>query len=245
MPDTPKTIWMLWLQGWDKAPAVAQASRASWLRFNEGWDLRALTRDDLPSLLNTDEIRTLDAVPYPPEALSDRIRILLLRRYGGVWADATTLCVQPLDTWLPPHIAHGFFAFDRPRGDRMISSWFLASTPDSVVATRWSEAVHRYWEDRSERDSYIWFHQLFGVCYKQHADFRAAWDATPRICAKHAFHFTSNDPPLLASAPANLSETLRLPPVPVFKLTHKFDGQRPGPGSLFEALLRFGRGDPV
>jgi hypothetical protein len=54
----------------------------------------------------------------------------LLRRHGGVWADATCYCLQPLAEWLPSKLAPaGFFAFDRPAPDRMLASWFLAAQP--------------------------------------------------------------------------------------------------------------------
>src|SRR5690554_5540207 len=38
-PDIPRTIWMLWQQGWDKAPDLAQACAKSWREQNPGWEL--------------------------------------------------------------------------------------------------------------------------------------------------------------------------------------------------------------
>ena len=34
------------------------------------------------------------------QSRSDIIRLALLNRYGGVWADSTMLCLEPLDRWL-------------------------------------------------------------------------------------------------------------------------------------------------
>ena len=34
-----------------------------------------------------------------PQAKSDIIRLSLLKNYGGIWADSTLLCMQPLSFW--------------------------------------------------------------------------------------------------------------------------------------------------
>ena len=91
----------------------------------------------------------------PREALSDLVRLELLHRYGGVWGDATTVCAKPLDGWLNQYARHGFFAFDRPGPDRMISTWFLAAHKGSYIVERWRDAAARYWRDRIERDEIV------------------------------------------------------------------------------------------
>jgi hypothetical protein len=79
------------------------------------------------------------------QALSDVIRINLLAEYGGVWVDATTLCRAPLDDWLFECVANGFFAFQNPGCDRLISSWFLASTTNCRLTRVYRDAVNCYW----------------------------------------------------------------------------------------------------
>ena len=126
----PRTIWALWLQGWEEAPEIVRACRATWESLNPGWSFRPLTRASLSALLGPDALRCVSgARELPPEALSDVVRIALLKRYGGVWADSTTYCLRPLDAWLPGATTSGFFAFAKPGPDRMISSWFLAAAP--------------------------------------------------------------------------------------------------------------------
>ena len=63
-------------------------------------------------------------------AKSDFVRICILKKYGGLWVDATTYCTIPLDDWLEKYIQSGFFSFNletRPKGqpDRLLSSYFL------------------------------------------------------------------------------------------------------------------------
>lgn len=64
---------------------------------------------------------------------SDMIRLQLLCKYGGVWADSTTLCIRPLDAWLCDCCQSGFFAFSNPGKDREMSNWFIASEKNNSL----------------------------------------------------------------------------------------------------------------
>lgn len=231
---------MLWLQGWDQAPAVARAAQASWTGRNPGWKVQALDRVSLAHFLPADCLERIFATPKPPETLSDQIRLELLHRYGGVWADATTICARPLEDWLPAAMPRGFFAFARPGPGRMLSNWFLAAEKGSYILERWRAAGWAYWQDRQKRDNYFWQHGLFAEIYAQDPGVRALWDETPERPANHPFHFSPDAPALIGPPPAGIETILADPPAPVFKLTHKFKTP-PGPGSLMRRLCAFGR----
>ncbi len=238
----PKTVWTLWLQGWDNAPDVAQACLASWRRLNPGWDIRALDAVSLRNALPAETIAAILSDESEAEARSDRIRIELLSRHAGVWADATAMCARPLDDWLHDQLNTGFFAFERPTPDRMIASWFLAATSQSHVISAWRDRVAAYWQGRQKPDDYFWFHSLFGELYESDSAFRVIWDATPKMSAVHAFHFAPNDRRLLEPPTSGYLASLNDPPEPVFKLTRKLPESR-ADGALIDLLRHFGRGE--
>ena len=240
-PHLPKIIWLLWLQGWEEAPPVAQACLTSWRRLNPGWDVRAIDGPGAAAHLDTPTFERIAAVPKEPEAFSDQIRIELLHAHGGVWADATAMCAVPLEQWLPQRMPAGFFAFERPTPDRMIASWFLAASTGSNVVAKWRAEVVAYWTGRQYRDDYFWFHKLFAAAYDGDERVRAEWDATPKLPAWHAFHFAPEDRRLTAPATPEHIAALARPPSPVFKLTHKLSASA-GPDSLLELLCDFGLG---
>lgn len=150
-PSVPKTIWFLWFQGLEKAPYVVRKCHESWITKNPSWRVVSLDETTLPSLASvdysTDNIRALTL-----QSKSDLVRLDLLARHGGVWADATCFCVRPLDDWLPPNLASGFFAFHRPRPDRIISSWFLAAEPENILVSRLLDRMVAYWGQHSFRN---------------------------------------------------------------------------------------------
>src|SRR5579862_9072654 len=107
----PRIIWMLWLQGWDKAPEVAQACRTTWEERNPGWEVRALSNVSL--LEQVDVMERFDNLAgrwVRAEHFADLARLALLERHGGVWVDATAYCARPLDEWLDGYTTEGFFA---------------------------------------------------------------------------------------------------------------------------------------
>jgi hypothetical protein len=148
MPDNgttlPKTIWFLWFQGLENAPLVVRKCHESWVARNPGW--RVITLDDasLPEYASVDYSTGIIG-GLTMQQKSDLIRMDLLSHHGGVWADATCFCVQPLDDWLVQKMESGFFAFHRPRPSRIISSWLLAAEPGNILATRMFEGLLGYW----------------------------------------------------------------------------------------------------
>jgi hypothetical protein len=135
----PKTIWFLWLQGLEQAPLVVSKCYESWLLQNKGWEIVLLDHTNLRDYMN------LSVVPCTDQALSDVVRINLLAKYGGIWVDATCFCNKPLDSWIYNYMAQGFFAFERPGPDRMISSWFIASFKNSYITETLNTVVNAYW----------------------------------------------------------------------------------------------------
>jgi hypothetical protein len=136
----PKKIWFLWLQGIASAPLLVRNCYASWVKQNPGWDVILLDENNISVYLPAIHRGATK------QALSDILRINLLADLGGVWVDATCFCTEPLDDWLADKMTTGFFAFDRPGPDRMISSWFLAAERDNYIAKVYQAKVNNYWQ---------------------------------------------------------------------------------------------------
>lgn len=140
----PQKLFLAWFQGWDHAPEVVTHCRRSWEYYNPTWEIHFLDKDNLSDYIDLDDFSSLyNSIPL--NGFSDIVRIHLLKKYGGVWADATCFCCRSLDGWLDGCLDSGFFAFDRPRRYRMIASWFLAAAPGNRLVDIYCQAVSRYW----------------------------------------------------------------------------------------------------
>jgi len=182
----PRRIWAYWDGGEDAAPPVVRACLASWRRHNPDWDLTVLDRDSAPARaglpMGPDDI--------PVQSYADLLRLRLLAREGGVWVDATTFCLRPLDHWLPMLAQGGFFAFtwtpaDRwfiwPNVPRRITNWFLASEPGGAVITAWEARALAYWQGRRTPHVYYWPHMMWDFMALTDRRFGRLAAAVPRI----------------------------------------------------------------
>ena len=233
----PRTVWMYW-HDWAEAPEIAHQSVLSWRLRNPGWTVRTLDRDSVRALIAPDVLHKINTLDIRVQHRSDLIRMELLGRHGGVWADATSFCSWPLDDWLPGYMQEGFFAFSRGSAtpERPVANWFLAGVPGSALLQQLRQRIWQYWQGRQEADSYFWFHGLFAGLLATDTDFRDRWNRIPVLSCMHPFHFGPKAGRLAEPPTAAARRLLAHPPGPVYKLTHRLPVPW-GPDSLMAAII--------
>eukprot|EP01084_Bolivina_argentea_P312041 540201_1 len=179
--NTIKIIWILWFQGWQNAPMIPQMVLKSWKYFNKDWIIIPLSDNNLKFYVhNYTYWRNFVYIKYSWAGLSDIIRLELLNQYGGIWVDATVFCTKPLNEWIFDCInENGFFAFDHPRKNTQISSWFLTSLywNKSYIMNTWYQHLHIYWKQHKHIDTYFWLHGIFDELYDNNNEFKEQYDA--------------------------------------------------------------------
>ena len=135
----------MWLQGLDVAPELVKRCVYSWQRHNPDWKIIVLDEQNLKEYIEVYDFVGRNRATITIQALSDIIRINLLAKFGGVWADATCFCCQPLAEWIGNYMTSGFFAFEKPGPDRLISNWFLASGKNCHLTQTFCKATNSYW----------------------------------------------------------------------------------------------------
>ena len=112
-PSSSKTIWMFWAQGWSDLKsqkgkyAADRACVSAWMRLypgpESGWEVRLLDDDDAkllsPRYAGIRDHPHAGRIGLP--LASDALRLDLLSRYGGVWADTSVCPFQRLESWVP------------------------------------------------------------------------------------------------------------------------------------------------
>jgi hypothetical protein len=233
--SAPKVIWSLWLQGRENAPPLVRKCLDSWERKNPAWEFRCLDATSIERYAGLKEVIDLSRQSLTAASLSDVLRILLLREYGGVWADATLFCNRPLDEWLPGVMEAGFFAFAAPAPDRPLSSWFLSTESDNYLTSTWHRHVIDYWSKRPATDDYFWFHHLFRDMCETDRAAAEAWREVPKVSADgpHSLQFGGNMYLPKEEGLASIDLT-----TPVFKLSHRLPEEEMKSGCLLEYLLQ-------
>jgi len=185
-----KKIFILWFQGFKNAPLVVKKCLNSWKKNNPEWEIIELDNSNLKKYINIDYLTTGKQISKA--ALSDIIRISLLKKYGGIWVDATTYCMKPLNEWLCKYNKEGFFGFERKHKGKILSSWFLYGEKDNYIVNEWEKEVINYWKNHNKADNYFWFHKLFTKKYQKDKKFKEIWDKVPKLSASGPHKFTNN-----------------------------------------------------
>jgi Leucine-rich repeat (LRR) protein len=224
-----KIIYILWFQGFENAPEIVKKCLQSWIYYNPDWEIIKLDNTNLQNYLDLDEHNNIIKAGLSPNHLSDIIRLLLLQKTGGVWVDATTFCNLSLSNWLPNFIKEGFFAFERPSYEILISSWFFYSEKNHIITTKWIEQCNYFFKanDNSKEYDYLFLHHLFNALYANDKLVKNSWDKVPKFIAN--ISNTGVGPMFLQTLDLfnNTSEgiisTINSKMIPLFKLTYKCD----------------------
>lgn len=170
-----KKIFILWLQGFDLAPRIVKKCVRSWEILNPDWQIIRLDNKNLSEYIDINDIVPGYKDKKITEAsLSDMIRLLLLKKYGGLWVDATMYCNQPLSTWFSEWENAEFCALpkNRKKTKHMIATFFLYSKKESYAINRWCEETQIFWKDIQQTDSYSWVHLRFNDAFDKDEKFR-------------------------------------------------------------------------
>ncbi len=140
----PRILHQAWV-GPKPLPEREKAWCEEMKKMNPTWDVRFHGNEILSTYEMDPYVRALQHLEKPWAFVTDRLRMLLLRDFGGVWLDPDCQPIRPMDTlsvWTgPATFVAGFRSPDRPqvalhRGVSLIDNTFLASAPNSRMCQR-------------------------------------------------------------------------------------------------------------
>ena len=75
---------------------------------------------------------------------SNMLRLALLSKFNGIWADSTLLLLRPIRTWLPDVSRSGGLHFCRSAHAQLLENWFLCSLGESDLLDDWRDHYCKY-----------------------------------------------------------------------------------------------------
>ena len=180
-----KTIWIFWAQGWSNAPRLALNCASSWAYHNPAWNVVRLSLQTLTRYEVRPEDNDYAFVPSATSAhYADLVRMELLRRWGGLWVDASIFCIQSIDNWMTN--ASNMPAFFAKRwGSNLANNLLYARGPRELIPSMMCVALKIFWRHpheikRIDSCYFIW-NTLFNCLVRIHPDFHTAYRATPSL----------------------------------------------------------------
>tara|TARA_B100000579_G_C22848158_1_gene865674 strand:- start:316 stop:1749 length:1434 start_codon:yes stop_codon:yes gene_type:complete len=197
--DVPKIVWVYWGQG-EGDPGMHPLNRdciRRWREFNPEWDVRVLD-DTTVSSYAPEYLDIVSDSKATPAACSDVLRLLLLKRFGGVWVDASVYPMVPLRSMLPKVLNDtGFFTYrfiprstqykgvDDLRGHREIVSWFLVvDRPEHPVINKWADKYITRFKEWPEKPKYFQIHDDLACLYDTDSEIKEIIDNMVQISEK-------------------------------------------------------------
>ena len=140
-PKVPRLIWMFWDD--DRPPQFIAACIEQLVRMNPGWTLHLLRPNEPLSMQGWVEPLPVDYLDMPHVA--DWYRISVLSRHGGVWLDASTVALKPIESWIDVNSVAQVQGFAMPGNtdDVTMENWAFACPTPSPFCVRWMENFKR------------------------------------------------------------------------------------------------------
>ena len=184
-----KTIWLLWFQGWESAPFLQREVAKSWEKYNPDWKIQYLDMNNLKNFANDIDYIYDTNKSISMQAKSDIVRLSLLKNHGGVWADSTFLCMQPLNNWVYNSIKPSGFWMYHGNGAGMDIQhgpciWFMISVKESYIITKWKESCDHFWKSNSMTHNYFLTDHLFKELFEKDEEFKNSWNNVHYLSAE-------------------------------------------------------------
>ncbi|MDA9863798.1 capsular polysaccharide synthesis protein [Flavobacteriales bacterium] len=162
-----RPIFLYWHQGWDDAPELVKECAQSWIRFHgdEQWSVHLLDKNNVHGWLeecHSEDTEGLLRFLVRFESgenvgglnnYANLLRLVLLDHFGGIWTDATTLCFQPLDSWLPAPTNLGM-----PRSlaaERRTETWLIDNRCGDPALSAWKKRYRDLYFSNGNRITYL------------------------------------------------------------------------------------------
>jgi hypothetical protein len=214
-----KTIYLLWFQGFDNAPEIVYHCVNSWKYYNPNWNIVLIDDTNLHNFINLKSYIQIKE-NMPKCKIANIVRCILLYEYGGVWTDATTFCNKPLDEWLPNYINEGFFAFNKPGPNKLLSNWFLYSEKNNYIIDKWCKLTINF---HANNDTYPYsiHHYLFGDLYNSDNIFKNMWDKVPKLSANGIGPHYLQEKGMFNNITSEIKNDIDTKITPLYKVTYK------------------------
>lgn len=190
----PSIIWTCWLQGIEQAPELVKACLASQKRCLNTGEHRALSVEiyhkwvEIPDFIEQKYKKGI----IPAALFTDILRLAVLKKYGGIWMDASVLCtgfdnevlkkqwdsIMGTELTIPRYYARG------AKVAMGLSNWFIAAKPNNVIISAVYDMLVAYWRDFDCTIDYYMMHLFLEKALKAS---KGVENKMPKLNSRYCF----------------------------------------------------------
>ncbi len=169
------TIWTIWLQGMDEAPAVVKKCYESMKKNIPDKEIIVITDENFSNYVQFPDyiMEKYEKGLISKVHFSDLLRIELLAKHGGTWLDGTVYCSGPVkQTYM---LESDLFLFQnlKPGADgqcSLISSWLMTASSNNKIILLTRALLHRYWSKYNYAVDYFILHNFFQMAIETYEE---------------------------------------------------------------------------
>ncbi len=226
-----KTIWICWLQGFEKAPAIVKSCIASVREFMPDYKLVEINEynymdyADIPGYI----VDKWKSGVIGNAHFSDLIRLGLLIEHGGIWVDSTVLLTGRIPDYIlnsPLFLYSNTHSFDTRR---LVENWFIKADSNSPTLRGIRDMLYKFWEKENKCLEYFMFNLFAYMVMRKFPDETAAM---PIIPTNNCYLLYESGAKKAENVNADIIKSL----TPVHKLSYRFTPEMTEPGTFFSSL---------
>lgn len=143
----PKKIWTFWDS--PNPPEIVNKCIETWKKQNPNYEIVVLNKENLSQYLPEVDFSKIKHIhDKSPEKFADMVRLHVLAKYGGIWSDASIICLKPYDSWIPSlqekknseYVGFYIDSFTLPEYKEkspVVENWFFACVSNSSFVNDW------------------------------------------------------------------------------------------------------------
>ena len=185
-PDENPPIWIMWLQGMDKAPELVRMCYESVKRHANGHPIRIVTEENISSYV---ELPSWIWDKYSNGILSrtnfsDITRLALLAEYGGLWIDSTVFVNKDIDEEV---FSFPFFSTRRLPEDDVFyrypkpewAVFIFGVWKDSFIMKTCRDVLYEHFREHNSFPTYFMIDYVFAALRDHSRKFRECIEMVP------------------------------------------------------------------
>ena len=248
-------IWQLWLQGEGNMPPIVKKCHKTIKKFHKE-NVILLTKEnlkdyvDLPNYIEEKYKKGIISHAH----YSDMVRLFLLAKYGGLWADSTIFLTEKIPDEI---LKSDFFTFKSTESENLKfiqnleqfkiysnhlnaiitfgTSYFLGAKKGNLLINAMLSLLFEYWKNENKACDYLFFDKFFNIAVLKNEECKKKFLNMPKYYLENALMLQHA---LFEPFDEELFKNIKQIS-PIHKLTHKNLHRNSYKNSFLNYLLNF------
>ena len=175
-PVTDDTVWVFWHSPFQ--PKIVKKCIENWESVGKCKDIRILNDINIYRWIPFTEVIKMNMITSCRANKSDMIRLYLLKRYGGIWMDASIILTKKLHTWLPRESVFCYRA-DRFSNKEItcLETFLIKAPPNHPFINEWYETCKNDFRDKNYKENNDKYRNIIG----KNGDYLVAYVSSMKI----------------------------------------------------------------